>query len=1016
MKLRIAALVCLVFAAPALADEGMFTFNDFPSADVKQKYGFEPTQAWLDQVRLGSVRIAGGCSASLVSADGLVMTNHHCARACIENLSGLQKKDFNRDGYFARTIADEQNCPGMELNQLVEITNVTQRVQDATRAVAADRFAEAQRTEIAKLERACATSDDFRCDVVTLYRGGRYELYKYRRFRDVRLVLAPEDAIAFFGGDPDNFMFPRYDLDLAFVRLYGADGKPFKTDASFTWSASGAKDGELTFVSGNPGGTSRTLTAAQLEDDRDFRLPLRLARLEALRGVLAEYQTRGAEQKRHSNDFMFGVENAFKALTGRHNALDDQAFFGKLKASEADFRKKVNANPQLKKAYGGTWDEIAALVKKTQGLRKEYQALEGGPSSDLFSIARTLVRYAAESSKPNGERLREFTDARLPQLKASLLSRAPISKELEIVRLAWSLAAMRDDLGPDHAVVKRILGRKAPAEVARSLVEGTRLDQLVAAAPDTTSRTALFNLGRDAVDASADPMIVFARSFDPEARAIRARFETEIDGPLKQQQELLARARFAVYRTNLYPDATFTLRLSYGSVKGYEEGGRQVKPFTTIGGAFAKHTGVDPYALPKSWLKARDRLSADTPFNFVTTNDIIGGNSGSPVINQAREVVGLIFDGNMQSLGGDYGFDEAQNRAVAVHSSAILEALEKVYGAQRIVDELRGSGAQSAPALTAAEAVSGVMAGEAPTAMGTASPAPTASPTPTASPAPTASPSPTAPGADAEVDTAPVTRMRDDDAYAVVIGIEGYRGELPPAEHAEHDAAVFARYLVRTLGVPSDHVKVLLGQRASKSDIEAALDEWLPATKARPGARVYFYYSGHGAPDPTTGDSYLVPWDGDPAFPKTKQLRISEVYSKLTALKGRRVLAFLDACFSGAGARSVLPKGVRPLVVMKPVELPKGLFASLSASEAAQTSGASASSRHGLFTEQLLRGLSGLADRDGDHVVSLHELNVFVGRQVRDLARAQGREQSPTLSFSGVRAAGEWTVVDGLVE
>lgn len=704
MKLRIAALTSLVLATPALADEGMWTFNNFPSAEVKKKYAFEPTKEWLDQVRLASVRIAGGCSASLVSADGLVMTNHHCARTCIENLSGLQKKDFNRDGFFAKTLADEPKCPAMEMNQLVEITDVTKRVQDATKSVAGDKFAEAQKTEIAKIEKECATSDEFRCDVVTLYRGGKYDLYKYRRFQDVRLVMAPEDQIAFFGGDPDNFMFPRYDLDMTFVRIYGTDGKPLKNDTYFKWSAGGAKEGDLTFVSGNPGGTSRGLTVAQLEDDRDYRLPQRLFRLSEIRGLITEYQNRGPEQKRHSNDTLFGVENAFKALKGRHGALADSGFYGKLKANEDDFRKKVNANPKLKKEFGAVWDEIATVTKKANAMRKEYGALEGGPYSDLFGKARTLVRYAEESGKPNGERLKEFTDSRLPQLKAQMLSNAPVYKELEIAKLTWSLTKIREDLSPDHPVVKKMLGQKSPAEVAKALIDGTKLDLLaapepgkdpktgkpMAATPDTFSRTALFNGGKAVIDASKDPMIEFARSFDAEARAIRTKFENEVEGPLKKQQELLAKARFAVYGQSIYPDATFTLRLSYGSVKGYMEDGRQVKPLTTMAGAFERHTGADPFALPKTWLSAKSKLALETPFNMATTNDIIGGNSGSPMVNKDREVVGLIFDGNIQSLGGDYGFDETQNRAVAVHSAAILEALEKIYGAQRIVDELKG--------------------------------------------------------------------------------------------------------------------------------------------------------------------------------------------------------------------------------------------------------------------------------------------------------------------------------------
>lgn len=709
MTLR-ALLVSLALVAPAFADEGMWTFNNFPSADVKKKYAFEPTKEWLDQTRLASVRIAGGCSASLVSSDGLVMTNHHCARTCIENLSGLQKKDFNKEGFFAKTLADEPKCPAMEMNQLVELTDVTKRVQDSTKGVAADKFAETQKAEIAKIEKDCATSDEFRCDVVTLYRGGRYDLYKYRRFQDVRLVMAPEDAIAFFGGDPDNFMFPRYDLDVTFVRIYDG-GKPFKNDTFFKFSKAGAKEGELTFVSGNPGSTSRTLTVSQLTDDRDARLPQRLFRLSEMRGLISEYQNRGVEQKRHSNDTLFGVENAFKAIKGRHAALGDATFFGGLKANEDDFRKKVNANPKLKKEFGAVWDEIAKLTAKNATMRKEYGALEIGPYSDLFSKARALVRYAEESGKPNAERLKEFTDSRLPQLKAQLLSNAPVYRELEIAKLTWSLTKIREDLSPDHPMVKKMLGTKSPAEVAKALIEGTRLDQLAAAepgkdksgkplpaTPDTFSRTALFNGGKATIDASKDPMIEFARSIDAEARAIRTRFENEVEGPLKKQQELLAKARFAVYGEKIYPDATFTLRLSYGAVKGYQEDGREVKPLTTIAGAFTRHTGADPFALPKTWLDAKAKLNLDTPFNLATTNDIIGGNSGSPMINKDREVVGLIFDGNIQSLGGDYGFDESVNRAVAVHSSAILEALEKVYGAQRIVDELSGKPAGAMPA------------------------------------------------------------------------------------------------------------------------------------------------------------------------------------------------------------------------------------------------------------------------------------------------------------------------------
>ncbi|MGV3621399.1 MAG: S46 family peptidase [Archangium sp.] len=689
LSLAAASALC---ATGAFADEGMWTYNNFPAAKVKAKYGFEPSKDWLDHLRLSSVRIAGGCSASVVSSSGLVMTNHHCARECIENLSGLMKKDFNRDGFFAKTEKDEANCPGMELNQLAEITDVTRRVQDATKGVADDKFAEVQKGAIAAIEKECQTGDEFRCEVISLYRGGRYDLYKYQRFSDIRLVFAPEDGIAFFGGDPDNFTFPRYDLDVSFVRIYGKDGKPAKLEHHLAWSDGTIKEGDATFVSGNPGGTSRTLTVAQLDDDRDFRLPATLFRLAELRGYVTEYQSRGKEQKRHSNDLLFGVENGFKALKGRHAALADKTFYGQLVKNEADFRSKVKARPELEKQYGAVWTNIEGLVKLTQSYRKEYNALERGPQSELFGLARSLLRYGDESGKPNGERLREYTDSRMPQFKARVLANTPIYDEFELATLTWSLTKIREDLGADHPFIKRVFGNKSPAEIASAAVKGTRLKDIKTdKAGNATGgfRKELFDGGKAKIDASKDPMIELARAFDGDARAIRKKYETEVEGPMKKQQELLAKARFAVYGDSIYPDATFTLRLSYGAVEGYTENGQRIAPFSKIAGAFDRHTGADPYALPKTWLNAKSKLNLETPFNFVTSNDIIGGNSGSPMVNSKGEVVGLVFDGNIQSLGGDYGFDKEVNRTVAVHSAALIEALDKVYGARRIVDELK---------------------------------------------------------------------------------------------------------------------------------------------------------------------------------------------------------------------------------------------------------------------------------------------------------------------------------------
>ena len=679
----------------AFADEGMWTFNNFPAAKVGQAYGFTPDAAWLDHLRLASVRLAGGCSGSVVSDQGLVMTNHHCARECLESVSGQTKKDYDRDGFLAKSQADEPRCPNMEMDQLAGITDVTSQVQASTRDVAEAKFADVQKATIAALEKMCATTDDFRCEVVSLYHGGRYDLYKYRRFQDIRLVFAPEDRIADFGGDLDNFNFPRYALDLSMMRIYGKDGKPLKDIDHLAWSSTGPKEGDLAFVSGNPGGTSRGLTVAQLDDERDNVLVKGMVATAQLRGQLLEYQLRGAEQKRQSTPLLLGLENGLKVYKGRQSALSDPVFHASLVKSEDEFRAKVMQDPALAQQYGGTWNAIAALVDKSRATRTEYDALEGRiRGAALFKLARELVRYADESGKPNGDRLREYSDARLPQLKAGILDNAPIYDDFEILTLTAWLTQMRAELGADHPVIQSVFGKRSPEQIATAAVKGSKLKDLRADAHGNAIggyRKQLLDGGKAAIDASHDPMIELARALDPAARAARHVYETTIEGPLKRQQELLAKARFAVYGDSDYPDATFTLRLSYGTVKGWLVAGKPVAPFTTFGGAFARATGADPFQLPDSWVKAKARVNLDTPFDLVTTNDVIGGNSGSPLVNKKGEVIGLVFDGNIESLGGDYGYDAAVNRTISVDSSGMLEAMDKVYGANRLVKEITGS-------------------------------------------------------------------------------------------------------------------------------------------------------------------------------------------------------------------------------------------------------------------------------------------------------------------------------------
>ena len=681
MRMTVALLVLCTAATSARADEGMWTYNGFPKALVEKKHGVKVTDAWLDHARLSSVRLAQGCSGSFVSANGLVMTNHHCVETCLQQLSSAEK-DFIAAGFHAKTPAEELKCPVLEVNQLVEITDVTARMKKATAGLTGKRFNDAQKAETARIEGECQTSDALRCNVVTLYHGGRYDLYRYRRHQDVRMVFAPEFAIAFFGGDPDNFMFPRYDLDASFVRVY-EDGKPLQAKNFLAWNPAGPKEGDVVFVSGHPGGTDRQLTIAELEYQRDVALPERIAAYSELRGALTQYQARGAEQRRVSNSLLFGIENSLKVLKGEREALVDKGFFGQKVAAEEAFKKKVAAD----KKNGPATLQAFASIQQAEDLQRNvrfdvsYVAGSAGFMTDYYRIARILVRGGDERPRKNEERLEEYQEAKLPAVTQALFSPAPIDDEFEIFKLTYSLGKLRENLGPDHSFTKKVLGQESPAEVAKRLVTGTKLR-------DVAVRKQLWEGGKAAVDASQDPMIVFVRNLDPDQRAVRKMMEDEIESVRKKGSETIAAARFAVEGTSSYPDATFTLRLSFGTVKGWTEGKKVIPAFTTFAGAFERNTGREPFALPQSWLDAKPRLDLKTKFNFVATTDIIGGNSGSPVIDRDGRVVGLVFDGNIWSLGGNYGFDEKLNRTVAVDTAALTAALDKIYGATRVLEEL----------------------------------------------------------------------------------------------------------------------------------------------------------------------------------------------------------------------------------------------------------------------------------------------------------------------------------------
>ncbi len=691
----LALFILAVALAPTFAqsDEGMWLYNDFPKARFKAAYNYTPDDAWLDHVRLSSARLLGGsgCSASFVSASGLVMTNDHCARECVQQVS-TPGNDLLETGYYAGKPADELRCPATEIHQLVQITDVTDKVLAATKGLEGPAFNVAQRAVAAGLEKSCTADDKTRCDVVTLYHGGRYHLYRYHRFSDVRLVMVPETQIAFFGGDPDNFNFPRYNLDVSFLRVY-ENGQPAKLDHYLHWSAEGAKEGEVSFVSGNPGGTDRQLTVAELAYQRDVSVPDRFVDLARIRGQLEEFARGSAEAKRTATVQLLTVENSYKVLQGRMEMLHDATFFASLARAETALRAKVNKSGALKKKYGAAWDAIAtALVTRKETLHPMHYIEEGGwaGSSSLGRTARLLVRGTAELQKPNEQRLPEYRDSARAALEQRLFSTAPIFTAVEELNLRYGLTRMRERLGADDPMVVQLLGKESPAQVAARLVKGTALKDLAA-------RKALWAGGPAAIAASKDPLIVFYRGFDVQARALRKLYEDQVESVLKKNDELIAQARFATEGTSNYPDATFTLRLSYGKVAGYVENGKNIPAMTDFAGLYARTTGQAPFDLPPRWVSGKSRLKLSTPFNMVTTNDIIGGNSGSPLVNRAGEVIGLAFDGNIQSLGGDYGYDGRQNRTVAVTSQGLIEALDSIYGAKRLLQELQPKGAATTP-------------------------------------------------------------------------------------------------------------------------------------------------------------------------------------------------------------------------------------------------------------------------------------------------------------------------------
>jgi hypothetical protein len=674
-------LLLLNVSAYTSANEGMWTLDNFPAAAVKENLGSTIDGKWLEKMRSSTVRLDGGCTGSFVSGQGLVLTNNHCVWGCVRNLSSASE-NLSETGFYAKRLSEERSCPGMRISVLAETEDVTGLVREATRGKSEAEANEVRKATLSKLEKSCEQASGLACESVNLYRGGQYFLYKYRRYEDVRLAFAPELSIAAFGGDLDNFNFPRWSLDMAMLRVYENDA-PARIDNFLTWRSKGADKGEAVFVAGHPGTTRRLLTVAQLEHRRASLLPQQLILLSEQRGRMLAWSRTGDEPARIVQQRILGYENAIKVYQNQLRSLMDETQMARKREQEAALRSAVHADPALAKKFGSAWDDIAAAVDAYRTMEDRYRFIEAGQGfkGSLYGYARTLVRGTAEKAKPNADRLREYRDTALPGVEQQLFAEVPIYPEFEQLQLGFSLEKLREWLGPDDSTVKSVLGLAAPHDLAGELVAGSSL-------ADPAVRKRLWKGGAAAVAASNDPLIELARKVDGEARALRTRFEDEVEAVWDSGSEKIAGARFAIYGTDVYPDATFTLRVTYGSVRGWQEKGRMVEPFTQLERLYQRTTGQDPFRILPQWESGAHKLPDSTRFNLVADTDIIGGNSGSPMVDSQGRIVGLVFDGNIHSISGDFWFDERFNRTVAVHPAIMLGSMKDIYGAQRLLDEI----------------------------------------------------------------------------------------------------------------------------------------------------------------------------------------------------------------------------------------------------------------------------------------------------------------------------------------
>lgn len=672
MKWKLTVTALILFAEPALAAEGFWPFSALPIEKMNAELGVVPSGALLRKVEQATLQLGRFCTASLAGPNGLLLTNYHCISSCLQDIS-KDKEDLVAEGFTSNGSAEERQCPGLFAERPLSDMDVTERFNSALKGLSGKDYADRLKREMSAVIAECLAGEETKtCRVVRYFNDAVFRLQSFKVYRDVRMVFAPEFQSALFGGDPDNFDFPRFGFDMALLRLY-EDGLPAPAEGWLSWRNDAPRDGEALIIAGYPGFTFRHFTVSQIRSMRDGYLPWFMTNLSELRGRLIQFSDQRAGSKPLPSSLIYEVENSLKKARGQFEALADADNMAIKENNEIELRNTISVNPELSKAVGSAFEEIAAgEVVYRQIYWQESLRYDLTPSV-LWRNARELVAAIRQMAKPADQRDSYYIDENLPTIEQSLFTEIIIDAEVERLALAFGLSKLREYLGTDHSLVRNILGKESPESLARRVVNQTKLG-------DSNERKKIFRSGLTGLESSEDPLLRIAALVDDAYKALDKRYMDEVDAPQVLAHQRIAVARNFGSRAGQYPDADSSLRLSYGRISGWtDRDGSSVDSCTLVKDLAQRATDHPPYQLPRSWRQSMAKLDMEQPFNCATTHDMIGGNSGSPVIDGNGEIVGLVFDGNFPSLGGTYVYEANRNRAIMLSGRLIQDALRVVY-------------------------------------------------------------------------------------------------------------------------------------------------------------------------------------------------------------------------------------------------------------------------------------------------------------------------------------------------